>query len=230
MSKLFGLLRKVRPYNLIKVYAKLDESEWQLFIREVVAYFENAFLVDEGVYEVNYKEAKKYSLNLVAKDITRLTLNKFEMLFVGDEKREKCVSVNSYKAHSCGANLYQISFVFPVSFGLKETFIAALKAMDGCSHVVYGYGRELDDRYDPASENKIKKSLFGNLSVDVESVADQWIVSLSNMDGMVKGVYKINYVSKKALASDAISCLFDKGSSVFESSSHKLIVMNAEND
>lgn len=64
----------------------------------------------------------------------------------------------------------------------------------------YAYSRMLSDAFDPTTETKIKRSLFGGTTVQVPRREDEWLMCFDEIrNGSIKGIYPINYWGEKSI-------------------------------
>jgi hypothetical protein len=162
------------------------------------------------VYSVNYKNRREYSANALMQDIGRADRGTNLEYIDISPKLEWLGLVISRPLRRFGMERVMhvaLSFVPPSS--LPALFEDVSRKLAEVFEIQYGYGGTLPAGYEPSSERKIERSLFGG-TLKVSSAPEKWIRGPEFLDEWaVKDLYQVNLVKKQAIESSFFRAIED---------------------
>lgn len=180
--------------NLVRIYFSSSEKH--------VANFDWI----NNLFSFIYAQPDSYSVNFGGEKNIRKFLNEGE---ISNENFESLSVVDALGNNVISLSIAGRSFVNDENIQIYECIFALNKASEFSNviaifsdrfNLLYGYCRKLPDDYSQVSETKIKKSLFGSLSVKIQLAEDIWMFDPHEIvQGAIKGIYPINYWSKNTI-------------------------------
>ena len=198
--------KKNEYYNLLKFYIALEEDSWVSRVNMLLREYE--LLLDEEkkcFYSLNYRASKPLKIDSLSENLRSIELHDFEYLMLLNDSESVRMVFSTYRSYRDDLNMYEVDVIFPVSQDINEKFSELSRKLVQAGSALYGYGRVLSTDYDSSTENKIKKSLFGNTSVKVGLVEKEWLHIPSEKEHMLKGIYGLNLLPKNLLKLDIFS-------------------------
>lgn len=186
--------------SVAKFYLALNEGSWPHFIQCVERFIEVSSL-ELKEFSINFQSNTPYNLSQFKKRAINFDVNKVESLRLESLDGGLGIYLNSEFKYLNVDGVYELNFVtLNTGIELENMFLKISNELCDICNVLYGYGRELNEKLDPTTENKIKTSLFGNKSVTIDKAVDVWMESPKEiMEGSAKGIYQHNLISNKKL-------------------------------
>lgn len=188
------IFRTKSNINLIKLYFSPRSEDDSVDLRKILDICEISSSAPGSRFSVNYGEDRDVSTY-----VDSLSYKNLEYLTVIDERGQLLLAVGQAFRSVGRKTMFECTVVrsHDDTFN-KETKI--FNAFSSAFNLYYGYGRVLREDYFPTTETKIKKTLFGNVTVDVRKPEAGWMFNPHDIrEGAVKGIYPINFWSEPAL-------------------------------
>ena len=145
--------------------------------------------------EINFGSAR--SIAGLLRGLGTMRSRDVESLIVSDERGAGVLNIVLITSSLGSAPpVFNVLAVFPCGAPAADEMLDVLAAY----RIHYAYIRELSGEFSPQSETRIRRSLFGGVSVKVDGSFNHWLVPDRDVrGGAVRGIYPVNVLSDVAL-------------------------------
>ena len=191
---------------VMKFYVKIGSDYLNEKIENLIKIYKAVTGINPIEGSLNYQKDKELK-TILKKNIDTSDI---ESLICYAQEGEMAFSLGKHLIPGAESSTFCIAISFPASTLSEQAELAFAQVIIQEFDVGYGYARALPGNYSPISESRIKKSLFGSISADVNKFGSDWLHNPENIfESSIKGLYPYNFVNSKVMELSLIKSVTD---------------------
>lgn len=185
-------------YRIARFYIRAAESSCRESLVRVVRDFVEATGSVLVKYELNYGAERPFEFAALERSVSSLTDGDFESLSVMERKGAKGFHVGSRFRPLGISEVYEYLFAYRSAADFAAEFAHLAATVGSVGTLLTGYGRNLTENFEPATEAQMKRTWLGGVSIKGVDPVAEWLEHPQGiLEGATKGIYGLNLISAR---------------------------------